>query len=111
EDLCVDLENRVLAKLQCGRAGARPVSDAMSDQKLYDRLVDAFSMRDFLPSSAVPSRHDGFFATFDWFGAVSGSPGRAARGRALARPRSPLRSASTSAKRSKSPTPNASATG
>jgi len=35
EDLCVDLENRVLAKLQCGRAGARPMSDAMSDQKLY----------------------------------------------------------------------------
>ena len=73
EDLCVDLENRVLAKLQCGRAGARPVSDAMSDQRFYDRLVDAFSMRDFLPSSAVPSRHDGFFATFDRFGAVSGS--------------------------------------
>ena len=73
EDLCVDLENRVLAKLQCSRAGARPVSDAMSDQRFYDRLVDAFSMRDFLPSSAVPSRHDGFFATFDRFGAVSGS--------------------------------------
>jgi hypothetical protein len=73
EDLCVDLENRVLAKVQCARAGSRPVSEAMSDQKFYDRLIDAFSMRDFLLSSAVPSRHDGFFATFDRFGAVSGS--------------------------------------
>src|SRR5262245_47226765 len=43
EDLCVDLENRALAKVQCSRTGARPVSDAMSDQMLYDRLVDAFS--------------------------------------------------------------------
>src|SRR5262249_38997219 len=73
EDLCVDLENRALAKVQCSRTGARPVSDAMSDQMLYDRLVDAFSMRDFLPSSAMPAGRDEFFAAFDRFGAVSGS--------------------------------------
>ena len=58
EGLCVDLENVVLAKPQCDRAGARPLSDAMRDQKLYDRLVNAFSMRDFLPTPAVPTGHD-----------------------------------------------------
>ena len=73
EGLCVDLENVVLAKPQCDRAGARPLSDAMRDQKLYDRLVNAFSMRDFLPTPAVPTAHDEFFAVFDRFGAVSGS--------------------------------------
>jgi adenosine deaminase len=73
EGFCVDLENVVLAKPQCDRAGARPPFDATSDQKLYDRLINAFSMRDFLPTPAVPTGHDEFFAVFDRFGAVSGS--------------------------------------
>jgi hypothetical protein len=73
EDLCVDLQSVVLGKTQCERTGTLPVADAMRDQKLYDRLVNALSMHDFLPSSAVPSGHDEFFATFDRFGAVSGS--------------------------------------
>ena len=73
EDLCVDLQSVVLGKTQCERTGTLPVADAMRDQKLYDRLVNALSMRDFLPSSVVPSGHDEFFATFDRFGAVSGS--------------------------------------
>ncbi|TMJ73966.1 MAG: hypothetical protein E6G80_04770 [Alphaproteobacteria bacterium] len=45
----------------------------MRDQKLYDRLVNALSMRDFLPTPTVPTGHDEFFAVFDRFGAVSGS--------------------------------------
>src|SRR5712692_7132270 len=53
QDLCVDLQNVVLAKSQCDRAGAVPASDAMRDQKLYDRLVNAFSTRAFLPTQAV----------------------------------------------------------
>ena len=73
EDSCVDLENVVLAKPQCDRAGTRPISDAMRDQKLYDRLVNALSMRDFLPTPTVPTGHDEFFAVFDRFAAVSGS--------------------------------------
>src|SRR5262249_52015057 len=44
QGLCVDLRNVVLAKPQCDRAGAVPVSDAMRDQALYNRMVDAFSM-------------------------------------------------------------------
>ena len=63
EGFCVDVEKVVLAKPQCDRAGARPLSDA----------VDAFSMRDFLPTPALPAGRDEFFAVFDRFGTVSGS--------------------------------------
>src|SRR5262244_3422531 len=73
ENLCVDLQSVVLPKPQCDRTGTVPVADAMRDQKLYDRLVNALSMRDFRPTTAMPSRHDEFFATFDRFDAVSGS--------------------------------------
>jgi adenosine deaminase len=73
QGLCVDLRNIVLAKPQCDRAGAVPVSDAMRDQALYNRMVDAFSMRWFLPTPAVPTGHDEFFAAFEKFGTVSGS--------------------------------------
>jgi adenosine deaminase len=73
QGLCVDLRNVVLAKPQCDRAGAVPVSDAMRDQALYNRMVDAFSMRWFLPTPTVPTGHDEFFAAFEKFGTVSGS--------------------------------------
>ena len=73
QGLCVDLKTVVLPKPQCDRAGAVPVSDAMRDQALYNRMVDAFSMRWFLPTPAVPTGHDEFFAAFEKFGTVSGS--------------------------------------
>jgi adenosine deaminase len=72
QELCVDIANVVLAKLACGQApGAVPVAEAMRNQQLYDRLVNAFSMRAFLPTPAVPTGHDEFFATFDRFGTAS----------------------------------------
>jgi adenosine deaminase len=40
-------------------------------QKLYDDLVDSFSMRTFVPKSGADG-HDQFFATFARFGAFSG---------------------------------------
>jgi adenosine deaminase len=73
QELCVNPQKVVVPKPQCDRAGAVPVSDAMRDQQLYNLLVDAFSMRAFLPTPAVPTGHDEFFALFDKFGAVSGS--------------------------------------
>jgi len=73
QELCVNPQRVVVPKSQCDRAGAVPVSDAMRDQQLYNWLVDAFSMRAFLPTPAVPTGHDEFFAAFDKFGAVSGS--------------------------------------
>ena len=44
-------------------------SSVFQNQKLYDALVDAFSMRGFVPSAGV-SGHDQFFATFDRFNAL-----------------------------------------
>src|ERR1700721_1105335 len=55
----------------CGEAHV-PAAEAFKDQKLYDALVDAFSMRAFVPSSGV-SGHDQFFATFDRFRSLNKS--------------------------------------
>jgi adenosine deaminase len=40
-----------------------------AEQDLYDRVVDAFSMRNYVPTSGY-SGHDQFFATFDRFGGL-----------------------------------------
>jgi adenosine deaminase len=55
----------------CGEAKVR-VSDAFKDQRLYDALVDSFSMRSFVPSAGI-SGHDQFFATFDRFNGINKS--------------------------------------
>jgi adenosine deaminase len=55
----------------CGDGNVRAES-AFQDQKLYDALVDSFSMRAFVPSAGI-SGHDQFFATFKRFGSVSNS--------------------------------------
>lgn len=46
--------------------GMMRAANAFDDQKLYDALVDSFSMRAFVPSAGI-SGHDQFFATFDRF--------------------------------------------
>ena len=52
--------------------GDVPAASVFQNQKLYDALVDAFSMRGFVPSAGV-SGHDQFFATFDRFGGLDKS--------------------------------------
>ena len=47
--------------------GKVPAGMAYKDQHLYDALIDAFSMRGFVPSPGVTG-HDHFFDTFDKFG-------------------------------------------
>ena len=49
----------------CGEDG-QPAANALTDQKLYDQLIDVFSMRTFVPT-AEESGHDHFFASFDHF--------------------------------------------
>jgi len=49
-----------------------PAASVFQNQKLYDALVDAFSMRGFVPSAGV-SGHDQFFATFDRFSGLDKS--------------------------------------
>jgi adenosine deaminase len=43
-----------------------------AQQDLYDRVVDAFSMRNFVPTPSY-SGHDQFFSTFDRFGGLDKS--------------------------------------
>jgi adenosine deaminase len=52
--------------------GNVPAASVFQNQRLYDSLVDAFSMRGFVPSAGV-SGHDQFFATFDRFGGIDKS--------------------------------------
>ena len=73
QGLCVERATTSLTQPPCDKSrGTLPASEARRDQQLYDRLVDAFSMRAFLPTTAVPTGHDQFFATFDKFGAAAG---------------------------------------
>lgn len=53
--------------------GDGPASSALTDQHLYDGLIDNFSMRGFVPSAGV-SGHDQFFATFGRFSGVDNAP-------------------------------------
>jgi adenosine deaminase len=52
----------------CGEEG-EPAANALTDQKLYDQLLDRYSMRTFIPVTGE-SGHDHFFASFDEFQAV-----------------------------------------
>jgi len=76
DHLCIDIAKLAFAKPQalpsgadqpaCGE-GRVPVANAFKDQDLYDALVDAFSMRGFVPSPGVTG-HDHFFDAFAKFG-------------------------------------------
>jgi len=57
----------------CSKGDVRADS-VFKNQKLYDALVDSFSMRAFVPSADI-SGHDQFFATFDRFGALDDHTG------------------------------------
>jgi adenosine deaminase len=50
---------------RCGD-GAVPASAALTNQALYDNLVDSFSLRAFVPFEGI-NGHDQFFSTFDRF--------------------------------------------
>jgi adenosine deaminase len=50
----------------CGE-GKVPASNAHKDQRLFDSLIDAFSMRGFVASPRITG-HDHFFSTFEKFG-------------------------------------------
>jgi adenosine deaminase len=80
DGLCVDLASLSFTKPQaatqstppqpvCGDEKV-PAAKAYSDQHLYDALINAFSMRSFVPSPGV-SGHDHFFDTFSRYGGTS----------------------------------------
>ena len=78
DNLCVDTKalkfvactapKQKLPETNCPE-GIVPAATVFHCQKLYDALIDAFSMRSFVPMPGV-SGHDQFFATFDRFGGI-----------------------------------------
>jgi adenosine deaminase len=75
DGLCIDLASHSFVRPEpaCG-AGTASAARAFADQNLYDTLIDAFSMRSFVPTPSF-SAHDQFFATFGRFGGTSKSHG------------------------------------
>lgn len=76
KNLCFDLPTLSMSDKNCGTATAPNIADALNpavrgSQALYDRMVNALSMRFFLPSASIPTGHDEFFVTFGRFGAVT----------------------------------------
>jgi adenosine deaminase len=73
DGLCIDTIALRFAKPPCkGKViPATAFAGAMipANQDLYDRLIDAFSMRSFVPTTAF-SGHDQFFATFGRWGGL-----------------------------------------
>ena len=57
-----------IAGSRCG-PGAVPASTALTNQELYDNLVDSLSMRAFVPFEGI-NGHDQFFSTFARFGSL-----------------------------------------
>ena len=74
DGLCVDPAALSFAKPPCTGelVPATQLSGNITaaNQTLYDRLIDSFSMRSFVPSAGW-SGHDQFFAIFDRFGGLS----------------------------------------
>jgi adenosine deaminase len=68
QNLCVDPEALKLAPPPCSQP-LLPAANAVADQPLYDKLIDAMSMRSYVPFSGW-SGHDQFFATFSRWGAL-----------------------------------------
>jgi len=60
-------------KETCGDK-AIPAATALTNQALYDALIDSFSMRAFVPSPGI-NGHDQFFATFARFGGLKSFAG------------------------------------
>jgi adenosine deaminase len=74
DGLCIDPKDLSFAKPPCTpkQVAASDLNGVLTpaQQDLYDRLVDAFSMRSFVPTPAL-SGHDQFFSTFGRFHGLS----------------------------------------
>jgi adenosine deaminase len=75
DGLCVDPKALSFSKPPCDAplVSAKDLDGVLNpaEQALYDRLIDSFSMRSYVPASGF-SGHDQFFATFDRFHGLSG---------------------------------------
>lgn len=70
DKLCIDRSTLSFLPQMCDSNSNKPPADAaLKDPALYSQLLDAFSMRQFIPGAE--SGHDHFFATFGKFGAAT----------------------------------------
>ena len=69
DGLCVDPAALSFAKPPCAPPLV-PAAQVPANQDLYDKLVDAFSMRSFVPTPGF-SGHDQFFSTFAHFSGLN----------------------------------------
>ena len=72
DGLCVDPTALSFAKPPCAPPLVAAPRNVPANQPLYDRLINAFSMRSFVPTPGF-SGHDQFFSTFDRFGGLNKS--------------------------------------
>lgn len=85
DKVCIDVERAKFAHDVQGRTLKEPCASPLvpaselngssltpKEQELYDRIVDAFSMRNYVPTSGY-SGHDQFFSTFERFGSLDKS--------------------------------------
>ena len=85
DKVCIDPAKAEFARNQQGKTLKEPCAPPLvpaselngssltpAQQDLYDRVVDAFSMRNFVPTPGY-SGHDQFFSTFDRFGGLDKS--------------------------------------
>jgi adenosine deaminase len=74
DGLCVDPKALSFAKPPCDAplipAALLSGNITSANQNLYDRLIDSFSMRGFVPTAGF-SGHDQFFSTFGRYGGLS----------------------------------------
>lgn len=78
DQLCVDIVTLSFVRPAAESAasgvpckkGEVPAAEAYKDQHLYDAMIDAFSMRGFVPSTGITG-HDHFFDAFARFSAVN----------------------------------------
>jgi adenosine deaminase len=85
DKVCIDPAKAEFARNEQGKVVKEPCASPLvpaselngssltpAQQDLYDRVVDAFSMRNFVPTPSY-SGHDQFFSTFDRFGGLDKS--------------------------------------
>jgi hypothetical protein len=70
--LCIRLADMTMDVGQPCDEERPPIANALRSQPLYDQIVNALSMRNYLATPRTPSGHDQFFATFSKFGAITG---------------------------------------
>jgi hypothetical protein len=70
DGFCIAVATLTVVRPPCDAASGRPpVAEAVRDEGLRNRIVDAFSTRNYKPE--VEWGHERFFSTFDRFGLVS----------------------------------------